>query len=355
MAAQSKAMVEPTFSVHLTRAFVKALKNHPAMPPGLIESLNLDVDPEERTPVSKAERRLKAAVEFTGDKQIGLKAALSSEPGDFEVLEYTVYSAGTPREAYECFIRYMRLLNDAARFRLETEGDRAYLEMATSIPMSQTSVEFMVGAVCVGARRWLNERPPFLEVWFTHAEPNDMSAYRAVFGEVPLVFGAPKNALVIDAQLLDEPQKTADTRLHHVLRRHADQLLEELPRTDSLSERVRKHILDTMPDGSVSADRVASLLNVSRRTLTRHLAEEGTTFRDLLEDTRQRMAEHYLTTTHMSASMSPSCWASPKPPRSCAPSSAGRAKLQRNSAGNKRTSSAGGRRLRTPASGRSPP
>ena len=301
MSQQAKSTVEPSFSAHLIRPFVKALRNHPALPARLMESLSQQ-DPDKRTPVSVCEAMLQGAVEMTGDPHIGIKAALSADQGDYEVLEYTVTSASTVREAIECLIRYMRLVNDAARFRLDVIGPTAQLDLSTSIPLSQVSVEFKVAAVCVTARRWITHPQPYLEIWFTHDEPGDLTDYRAAFGNTKLVFRAPKDALIMDTARLEQPLTHADQNLHHVLRTHADQLLQELPRTDSLSERVRKHILDTMPDGTVSADRVASLLHMSRRTLTRHLAEESTTFRDLLEDTRQRMARQYLATTNMSAS-----------------------------------------------------
>ena len=65
----------------------------------------------------------------------------------------------------------------------------------------------------------------------------------------------------------------------------------------NLITHVREHILATMPDGSVSADRVASQLNISRRTLTRQLAGEGTSYRCLLDAARRECAQHYLETT----------------------------------------------------------
>jgi AraC-like DNA-binding protein len=63
---------------------------------------------------------------------------------------------------------------------------------------------------------------------------------------------------------------------------------------------VREKIVATMPDGSVSADRVAELLHMSRRTLTRHLGEAGHTFKELLDEARRHSAGYYLQTTELS-------------------------------------------------------
>jgi AraC-like DNA-binding protein len=50
-----------------------------------------------------------------------------------------------------------------------------------------------------------------------------------------------------------------------------------------------------------SVDRVAEVLGVSRRTLNRRLADEGTSFKALLEDTRFAMARQLLRETRLPA------------------------------------------------------
>ena len=45
---------------------------------------------------------------------------------------------------------------------------------------------------------------------------------------------------------------------------------------------------------------VARRLGMSQRSLTRHLAEEGTTFGEILEQLRHRLATRYLADDHMS-------------------------------------------------------
>lgn len=301
MKDNTQSTIEPCFSAHLVRPFLRVLDGHPAVPAGLLDSMK-EQDPDTRIPVKVCDELLQGALALTNDPALALRAAAAADTGNYEVLEYTCTSANNVEECLNCMIRYMRLVNDIARFRLDVVDGKAHVDLTTSVSMSRASVEFKIAAIYASARRWLDRPATTLEFWFTHPEPPHVQVYREVFGHNKLVFSAPKDAIVFAAEHLKTEFRSADQLLHHVLRRHAEQLLDELPKTDSLSERVRRHILDTMPDGSVSADRVAGLLNMSRRTLTRHLAEEETTFRDLLEDTRKRMAQQYLTTTNMSAS-----------------------------------------------------
>ena len=56
---------------------------------------------------------------------------------------------------------------------------------------------------------------------------------------------------------------------------------------------VRRVILAELADGA-EEEAVARALHVSRRTLQRRLADDGTSFRLVLEDLRKELAERYL-------------------------------------------------------------
>jgi AraC-like DNA-binding protein len=141
--------------------------------------------------------------------------------------------------------------------------------------------------------------PQELEVWFRHPAPPELTAYEAIFPQTKLVFGAAFDGFVTDAWRLDTPLPTANASLYGVLRAHADHLLQALAPGDGLVERVSKDILSTLREGTATATRTAARLRMTRRTLTRKLAQHGTTYIELLKEERYRTAVHYLRhTTH---------------------------------------------------------
>jgi AraC-like DNA-binding protein len=289
---------ELCYSALLSRPFDRAIRAHPRATPELIASLPPIGD--ERRPIQWSEDALGAVVKLLDDEALGLKAARSVRMGDYEVLEYVAASAATVRAAIETVFRYARLVNDAADFRLEVHGNKAYAILHSIMPITRASADYRTAAFYVSVKNWRQDLPSALEVWFTHPAPADTSEYRATFGDVKVVFDAPLDGYVFDAAFLDVPLPSADGNLHHLLKKNAESLLAQLPPANSLVSQVRQHILETMPDGSVSADRVASRLHMSRRTLTRHLADEGTTFKRLLDEARRHSAGHYLQTTTLS-------------------------------------------------------
>ena len=63
--------------------------------------------------------------------------------------------------------------------------------------------------------------------------------------------------------------------------------------------RVRKLILDLLPEGKPDQAKVAALLKISPRSLQRQLETNQTTYTDLLQETRHELACHYLQDAHM--------------------------------------------------------
>jgi AraC-like DNA-binding protein len=56
----------------------------------------------------------------------------------------------------------------------------------------------------------------------------------------------------------------------------------------------RNQLISLLPRGESGAAAIAQRLGMSTRSFTRHLAEEGTTFGEILERLRQRLASRYL-------------------------------------------------------------
>ncbi|WP_421849635.1 AraC family transcriptional regulator ligand-binding domain-containing protein [Oricola sp.] len=61
-----------------------------------------------------------------------------------------------------------------------------------------------------------------------------------------------------------------------------------------VSERVRNALLEALPSGHNTVDDICKRLHVSKRTLQRKLKDEGTTFQEVLDQTRSDLSYHYL-------------------------------------------------------------
>jgi AraC-like DNA-binding protein len=128
-------------------------------------------------------------------------------------------------------------------------------------------------------------------VSFAHAQPEDTIEHRRFF-RGPVRFAAGSNAMVLSSTDAARPLLDADAALCEIVRKRLDKVVTDrtLPTLDSLTAGVRRILVETLGQNTMSADRVAGALEISRRTLTRRLAEEGTSFRAVLDDVRRELA-----------------------------------------------------------------
>ena len=291
----------PTISTCLLRPFYKLLANYQLGGRGVVEQAHT-YGAEARIPLERAHKLLQAAIMLTGDPDLGLKAGRMSDFEDAGALAYAAGSAPTVRDAIQVGSRYMKLLNDGMDFRMLIEGTRVAVRLESKGSLPRASADFQASALRAHHRRTHANEIPGLEWWFMHERPVSIDEYERTFGETTLRFAMPYFGFCFDARHLDMPLATADARQHDLLVAQMDAALAGLPRTFSVADRVRTLIVRQLPTGGLTSDSAAKALGLSRRTLTRRLAEENSSFSELLDDTRRRLAIHYLTETDRTVS-----------------------------------------------------
>jgi AraC-like DNA-binding protein len=75
------------------------------------------------------------------------------------------------------------------------------------------------------------------------------------------------------------------------------QRLADLDASTTTTQRIRAALLEGLPSGQVAMQQIASKLALSLRTLQRHMEAEGTSYQQILQQTREALARHYLTQT----------------------------------------------------------
>ena len=198
------------------------------------------------------------------------------------------------RSALRLLVRYEQSYNEALRMRLEESDEvatiRLWYEFGEPTPADQAlalGAAALHGIVreCVGPH-W---RP--LAICFPHRAPSDLETYHRVFG-AGLQFEHDFTGLVIYARDLEAANPLSDP----LMRPYAQRFLESVvsPRATTSRDRVKELMEFLLPLGKCTMDHIARTLGVDRRTLHRHLADEGVAFSSLLHSTRSGLAEHYL-------------------------------------------------------------
>lgn len=128
--------------------------------------------------------------------------------------------------------------------------------------------------------------------------PADPAPYEAAFGVRP-EFGAPRSVVAFDAGLLDLPLPHAAPLTAAACEAQCRDVLERRWSRSGTSGRVRDVLLRD-PRRMRGQEAVAAALHMSVRTLRRQLDDEGTSFRAVVEQTREHLAEELLGTAGLS-------------------------------------------------------
>ena len=250
-------------------------------------------DPDARVPEATAEAAWRLAAGLTQDPSIGVHVAESLPRGALDLVEYAFRSSASLAAGLARLARYGRVLSHRVAARLDTRGEGLLLLVRDtgSTPLHPGRAEFALATALRFAREGTGENITALRVCFAHPPPYDTSEHRRFFG-IPVRFGAGSNSLLVSAADAARPLQGADEALSAVIRRRLEKILaEHHPHgTGPLTGHVRHLIVEHLGATALTPDAVARELGVSRRTLSRRLSEEGTSFRSIVDDVRREFA-----------------------------------------------------------------
>lgn len=132
----------------------------------------------------------------------------------------------------------------------------------------------------------------------TPLPPEPADAYAEFFGQ--RVERSSHHSVTFSAADASRPFLTANEPMWEFFEPELRRRLCQLDETATIADRVRGALLELLPSGSASLQEVAKKLAISTRTLQRRLKEEGSSFRQVLDATREELARHYLSSSSMS-------------------------------------------------------
>ncbi len=227
---------------------------------------------------------------------LGLEAGLRFELPLYGTFAFALISSATVRAAIDTVMRSMSLTYAFSTVTSRAiDGQTIFAFAAPGVP--DRLQRFVIERDVAGVRRLHREifsDPPPLPVEFAFPEPasGEVDRYDDAFGVRPR-FDAAETVVVADDALLDLPMPQANEQILALALTQCTVLLEQRRPRRETGRQVRDILVRNL-DGAPNARVVARELHVSDRTLRQRLAAEGTSFRALVEDVRERFAEDFL-------------------------------------------------------------
>jgi AraC-like DNA-binding protein len=249
-------------------------------------------DPYAMIPMARYVAIFEDAALITEEPALGARLGTLFKPSDIGPIGVLFSISGTIRIGFERLAKYVNTVQSATSSGIfEEDGNLVWsyrLEDPTMWPRRQDS-EFSLVASCQLVRSCFAKSWKPLEVHFEHIAPRDRSVLERIF-RCPLKFGETANRIIVAGIDANRLYRQEDPALSQVLERHVADLVGKAVTPDSTCERVRALIGIYLGHKPITLPALAEELRISVRTLQRRLAEEGTSLRDLVRETRQAIA-----------------------------------------------------------------
>lgn len=250
---------------------------------------------EGRVAVSVLHAAWAAADRRLGRADAALFVAGQYSPGDYGLLGFVAMTASSLGEGLSMLARFAPLWVEEPQMIARAERGLAlrYVSGPPTEPAARFAEEATLAEILHAARRLAGPAVTPVEVRFTHDAPHDTRAHERFFG-CPVRFGASDAELVFTPAVLAAPFPLGDARLGAYLRERASEELSRRERAARPHDQVKELIGEELPRGLPPLERIARRLATSERTLRRRLEADGTSFRELLDETRRELAERYM-------------------------------------------------------------
>jgi AraC-like DNA-binding protein len=244
---------------------------------------------EVTAPLPRVQRFIELAAERTNAPLFGLELGERVPAGSFGVTEFLMRSAPSVEAALRVLCEFAPLINPMLEFRYVRRGDAGHLHFAIPSLREALGCHLNEYTLMLAVRQFsgvLGVRLELERAWFAHARREHAEAVAARFG-CPVEFGAADCGLSLSRAWLERAAPTADAPLFEFLTAQARAQLANLASRDIVSQ-VARVVEARLPSGSVSGDAVASAMATTFRSLQRHLADAGTSYREVLQHVRLR-------------------------------------------------------------------
>ena len=249
--------------------------------------------------IAQIERLVAALLEQTGRRDLALDVGRHIQLASHSLVSYGILSSPSVDYALRLTSRYFGLIFPPFRMRYLQHSDQRIVEFQPRLPMTHDCLEFHIEVVAVAAHFDVQELlgrdlPPY-DLALSIAEPAHAHRYRELrgarcqFGVLP----TPGIRMQFPAEIGHHRPATADPALLAMAEQRCSSLLSNAVSGGKVSDWVRM-MLNESSMGMPSLAELAHTLNISTRTLERHLQREDASFRELSQQARHLRARRLL-------------------------------------------------------------
>lgn len=249
-------------------------------------------------------RALDEAVLATGDDNFPLWFGNAYPPEALGLLGYLAISSATLGEALRIMSSNFPSHQQFSSLSLVRSHNICRMEYEVfdgTVLNRRHDAELSLGIFMNVIRHSLGPQWAPLEVHFQHQKPEAWYEHRKAF-KADVKFGQTCNALIFKDETLSNTMPGHNQNLHSVIRQALESISSLQAPEDTLKQIVKGHVIGLINTEYPRMEDIALRLNIPAWTLHRRLSDEGTSFKQLVEEVRKELAIQYLKDGRLSVS-----------------------------------------------------
>ena len=303
--AGSAGFEQRMYSPHSIAAIVAELAGQQCSAEEVLDGTNLSIGQLDnhttRVSYRQLDRVIRNAQRLSADPTLALRAGQRMHVTAYGMYGYGLLSSGSHDEARLFAAKYIRVVGPFCDFSVSSNATTVTVLFNPihwpdpDNAVHRFAVEFALAAHLTATRDWVGSHFAFSRVLLDYTAPTHAEAYRELF-KCPVLFG--QDDCGYEHVRDDTLVRLADPRTHAMTREICEQLLDEINKAGGIAADIRRILIEE-PRRYPSIEAIAEKLEMYPRALRRKLEAEGTSYRDLLAEVRQRLAIEYLRKTQM--------------------------------------------------------
>lgn len=229
-------------------------------------------------------------------------------PGMFHALGYAMMSSNTLQDALERIAHYKRVVSNTCKLINYEINDQFVFEMiiftyeATNRPvLPLITVEVFLATIIRFARELVSLDFAPDKICFAYPKPDYDVTYLEKFFNCDVEFNNSKTTIAFNLAQTQEKLLCGNPLITHSHEKMLDDFMARIDKND-LSHVIKNKIFELLPLGAPSQTDIAEYLGMSLRNLQRKLHDQGTSYKEILESTRKKLAMNYIAQQHLSLS-----------------------------------------------------
>jgi AraC-like DNA-binding protein len=260
-------------------------------------------DPDFQPDYALFSQLIERALQLSGEPALGLLVGARLQAGSHGILGFAALQSGSLRQAIGLLERYLAVRTTLVSLQQvhDADGQQEHIQLIPRYPLGpiersvqeavMLAIKNVLDATTLGNVR-------IERVSFPFPEPGYAELAQSMFG-CPVAYAQPWAGFSFASELLDQPLRMADPAAFREAELICQRELRKLGDTSTLGARIRRLMLEKQ-HGFPSLIVTARLFHLTPRTLHRHLLDEGTSFKQILEEVRHSLAVEHLKAGHLS-------------------------------------------------------